>query len=199
MTAFAGVFALAALGPAAAQIGGSEGYQFLKAVKERDGDTATKMLDEPGTQIVNTRDITTGENGLHIVAERRDTTWMRFLLQRGANPNVRDRNGTTPLQIAVRLGHIDGVEALIKGGADVDTSDASGETPLMTAVHQRNVELVRTLLEEGADPDVNDNTGRSARDHMMRINSNTLLLREFEEADKKREENPAPVQYGPSF
>jgi len=199
ITAFAGVFALAALGPAAAQIGGSEGYQFLKAVKERDGDTATKMLDEPGTQIVNTRDITTGENGLHIVAERRDTTWMRFLLQRGANPNVRDRNGTTPLQIAVRLGHIDGVEALIKGGADVDISDASGETPLMTAVHQRNVELVRTLLEEGADPDVNDNTGRSARDHMMRINSNTLLKREFEEADKKREEDPAPVQYGPSF
>ncbi|WP_255573926.1 ankyrin repeat domain-containing protein [Erythrobacter sp. SCSIO 43205] len=199
LAALAGVFALAALQPAAAQIGGSDGYQFLKAVKERDGDTATKMLDEPGTQIVNTRDITTGENGLHIVAQRRDTLWMRFLLQRGANPNVRDRNGTTPLQIAVRLGHIEGVEALIKGGAQVDISDSAGETPLMTAVHQRNVELVRTLLAEGADPDINDNTGRSARDHMERMNSNTLLLREFEEADKKREENPAPVQYGPSF
>lgn len=196
--AFAGVFALAALGPVNAQLQ-SDSYLFLKAVKDRDGDVATQMLDEPGTQIVNTRDITTGENGLHIVAQRRDALWLRFLLQRGANPNVRDRNGTTPLQIAVRLGHVDGVEALINGGAQVDISDSQGETPLMTAVHQRNVELVRTLLEEGADPDVNDNTGRSARDHMERMNANTLLAREFEEADKKRKDNPAPVQYGPSL
>jgi len=189
----------AALSPAAAQLLQSEGYTFLKAVKERDGDTATKMLSEPGTQVANTRDITTGENGLHIVAQRRDTLWIRFLLQRGANPNVRDRNGTTPLQIAVRLGHVEGVEEFLKRGADVDISDSQGETPLMTAVHQRNVELVRTLLEKGADPDVNDNTGRSARDHMERLNSNTLIEREFAEADRKREENPAPVQYGPSF
>lgn len=199
LAAFTGIFALTALQPAAAQLLQSEGYTFLKAVKDRDGNVATEMLSEPGTQIVNTRDITTGENGLHIVALRRDLTWIRFLLQRGANPNVRDRTGTTPLQIAVRLGHVEGVEALIKGGAQVDISDSQGETPLMTAVHQRNPALVRKLLEEGADPDLNDNTGRSARDHMQRLNSNTLLAREFEEADKKREENPAPKQYGPSF
>jgi ankyrin repeat protein len=192
------MFAFAALQPVAGQ-GQSEGYQFLKAVKDRDGDVATEMLSEPGTQIANTRDITTGENGLHIVTQRRDTLWIRFLLQKGTNPNVRDRKGSTPLQIAVRLNHIEGVEALLKGGADVDIADSQGETPLMTAVHQRNVPLVRQLLADGADPDVNDNTGRSARDHMQRMNSNTLLLREFEEADKKREGGSAPQQYGPSF
>lgn len=199
MAALVAAFAFAAMSPAAAQIGQSEGYQFLQAVKDRDGDAATEMLSEPGTQIVNTRDITTGESGLHIVATRRDVLWIRFLLQRGGNPNVRDRKGTTPLQIAVRLGHVEGVEALIKGGAQVDISDSQGETPLMTAVHQRNVTLVRTLLEEGADPDINDNTGRSARNHMERMTGNTLIAREFEEADKKREDNPAPPQYGPSF
>ncbi|MEO1219820.1 MAG: ankyrin repeat domain-containing protein [Pseudomonadota bacterium] len=193
-----GMFALAALQPVAAQ-SQSEGYKFLKAVKDRDGDVATEMLSEPGTQIANTRDITTGENGLHVVTQRRDTLWIRFLLQKGTNPNIRDRNGVTPLQIAVRLNHIEGVEALLNGGADVDTADSQGETPLMTAVHQRNVPLVRQLLADGADPDVTDNTGRSARDHMQRMSSNTLMLREFEEADKNREGKSAPQQYGPSF
>lgn len=192
------LFAVSAVHPLAAQ-GQSEGYQFLEAVKDRDGDLATEMLNEPGTQIANTRDVTTGENGLHIVTLRRDTLWIRFLLQKGTSPNVRDRKGTTPLQISVRLNHLDGVEALLKGGAEVDIADSQGETPLMTAVHQRNVALVRTLLADGADPDVTDNTGRSAREHMQRLNANTLLLREFEEADKDREGTSSPKQYGPSF
>lgn len=198
MVLVASLLAVSALQPALAQ-GQSEGYKFLKAVKDRDGDVATEMLSEPGTQIVNTRDITTGENGLHIVTLRRDTLWIRFLIGKGCNPNVRDNKGVTPLQIAVRLNYVEGVEELIKGGADVDIADSQGETPLMTAVHQRNVALVRQLLEDGADPDVNDNTGRSARDHMIRLSSNTLLLREFEEADKEREGKDKPKQYGPSF
>lgn len=193
-----GLLGTLALQPLAAQ-GQSEGYKFLQAVEDRDGDLATEMLSEPGTQIANTRDITTGETGLHIVTKRRDTLWIRFLLQKGNNPNIADAKGVTPLQIAVRLNHIDGVEALIKGGANIDFADSQGETPLMTAVHQRNVALVRELLGEGADPDVNDNTGRSARDHMQRLSSNTLILREFEEADKKREGKTAPKQYGPTF
>ena len=196
--AIAGLVAFSAPEPVSAQLY-SEGYQFLEAVKERNGDEATDMLNQPGTQIVNTRDITTGETGLHIVTARRDTVWVRFLLQRGANPNIRDRNGITPLQLATRLGFIDGVEALIKGGADVNVADSQGETPLIAAVHQRDVAIVRKLLEEGANPDRNDNSGRSARDYMQLMTGNTLLAREFEEADAKREGQGTPEQYGPSF
>jgi hypothetical protein len=194
----AALVALAMLQPAQAQMF-SDGYQFLKAVKDRDGDTATDMLNQPGTQIVNTRDISTGETGLHVVTNRRDTLWVRFLLQKGADPNVRDNNGTTALQIATRLGFIEGVEELVKGGAEVNVSDASGETPLMSAVHQRNIDLVRRLLAEGADPDLNDNSGRSARDYMELMNQNTLLAREFAAADEAREGSPGGEQYGPSF
>lgn len=194
----ASVLALIAIQPAAAQLY-SEGYQFLKAVKDRDGDTATQMLDKPGTQVVNTRDLTSGETGLHVVTQRRDTVWVRFLIQRGANANIRDNNGVTPLQIATRLGYVEGVEELIKGGAQVNVSDSQGETPLMAAVHQRDVALIRRLLAEGADPDLNDNSGRSARDYMQLMNSNTLMAREFEEADKEREGKPTQQQYGPSF
>jgi uncharacterized protein len=54
----------------------SDSYNFLKAVKERKGDEAEKFLSEPGTVIVNTRDSTTGETALHIVIQRRDSTWL---------------------------------------------------------------------------------------------------------------------------
>ena len=85
--------------PVAAQMF-SEGYEFLKAVKDRDGDAATEALNQPGTTIVNARDLTTGETALHIVTARRDALWIRFLTQRGANPNIRDKKGVSPLQMA---------------------------------------------------------------------------------------------------
>ncbi len=184
--------------PVAAQLY-SPGYEFLKAVRDRDGDTATQMLNEPGTTIINTRDITTGESGLHIVTQRRDTLWVRFLIQRGADANLRDNKGRTPIQIATTLNFVDGVEELIKGGAQINVADTQGETPLIAAVHQRNAQLVARFLKEGADPDRNDNSGRSARDYMELMQSNFLMKQEFEAADADRAKTGTTQQYGPSF
>lgn len=196
----ASVIAVGAATPATAQLY-SKGYQFLEAVDDRDGDAVTEMLNDPGAgrTLVNARDITTGDTGLHIVVKRRDTLWVRFLLQRQADPNIRNKEGLTPLQIATRLGFIEGVEELVKRGAQIDVADSQGETPLISAVHQRNTELVRRLLAQGANPDHNDNSGRSARDYVELMSQNTLLKMEFEKADEEREEKGTDKQYGPSF
>lgn len=194
----ASLVGLSAIAPASAQIY-SDGYEFLEAVDERDGDTVTKMLNEPGTTVINTRDLTNGDTGLHIVTKRRDVLWVRFLVQRGANANIRNKQGLTPIQIAASLGFVDGVEELIKGGAQVNVADQQGETPLIAAVHRRDVAMIRRLLEEGANPDRNDNSGRSARDYVELMASNEQILQEFEEADAKREEKGTTRQYGPSF
>jgi uncharacterized protein len=196
--AIASAIALALAVPAAAQFQ-SEGYQFLEAVKESDGDKATEMLSKPGTQIVNTRDITSGDTGLHIAVARSDALWVRFLLQRGADPNLRNKKGATPLQLATALGFTDGVAALIKGGASIYIADQTGETPLITAVHARNLALVRLLLEKGADPDRNDNSGRSARNYMELQAGNTMFKQEFAAADAKRAASGTKKDYGPSF
>lgn len=196
--AIASALALVLAAPAAAQFQ-SEGYKFLEAVKDRDGDAATDMLNKPGTQVVNTRDITSGDTGLHLVVQRRDVLWIRFLLQRGADPNIRNKKGITPLQLATAMGFTDGVEALIKGGANVNVGDQTGETPLIAAVHQRNPELVRVLLAQGADPDHNDNSGRSARQYMELMSGNSLMKQIFQEADDKRAGKEPKRQYGPSF
>ena len=201
-----GFFAAAMMGavpqsltaPLAAQLF-SPGYEFLEAVDERDGDAVTEMLNKPGSQVVNTRDVTNGRTGLHIVVERRDPLWVRFLIQRGADPNIKDNNGIYPIQIASALGDLDSVEALIKGGAQVDVADQQGETPLIAAVHKRDTELVERLLKQGANPDRNDNSGRSARDYAELMSGNERMMLKFEQADAERESKGTTKQYGPSF
>lgn len=175
----------------------SEGYEFLKAVKERDGDAVTEALNQPGTTIVNTRDLTSGETALHIVTERRDAIWIRFLTSRGANPNIRDKKGVYPIQLAVTLGYLEGVEALIKAGAQIEVTNNAGETPLVAAVHRRDTPLIRLLLEKGANPDRSDNSGRTARDYAALMTGNSTILAEFERADAARKEKGASGSYGP--
>ncbi len=185
--------------PAAAQLY-SDGYQFLKAVDEKDGDKVTEMLDEPGSTVVNARDITTGRSALHIVVERRDVTWINFLRQKGANVNIRDNDGVTPLMLAAQMGFVEGVDALVSRGARVDVTNNSGETPLMSAVHSRNTEMIRILLQAGADPDRYDNSGRSARDY-ARLHGETDvtndIIQRYEKPADQRES--AGTVYGPSF
>ena len=182
--------------PVAAQMF-SEGYEFLKAVKDRDGDAATEALNQPGTTIVDARDLTTGETALHIVTARRDVLWIRFLTQRGANPNIRDKKGVRPLQMAVTLGFTEGVEALIKAGAEIEVTDSAGETPLIAAVHRRDAGLVRILLEKGANPDRSDNSGRTARDYAGLMSGANTIQAEFDRADAAREAKGTSGDYGP--
>lgn len=182
--------------PAHAQF--SESYKFLEAVRKKDGQKVTDALNEPGTQIVNTRDVSTGESGLHIVTARRDLTWMQFLVSHGANVNTRDARGTTPLVLAANLSFLEGVEYLITSGAKVDEPNNTGETPLITAVHRRDLALVRVLLKAGANPDRPDNSGRSARDYAVLEGKDSAVASEIANAAKGGAGGQKKT-YGPSF
>ncbi|NTZ41520.1 ankyrin repeat domain-containing protein [Altererythrobacter sp. SALINAS58] len=191
-----GIAAMLAVQPVQAQM--SEGYEFLKAVKDRDGTVVMNALAEPGNTLVNTRDIATGQGVLHIVTARRDTQWIRFLAERGANPNLADKDGITPLVIASNIGFVEGAEALLDAGARVDVTNSAGETPLIAAVHRRDMAMLRLLLDKGADPDRADNSGRTARDY-ARLSSGSIALAEIEKADAERASIGEPVQtYGPT-
>ncbi len=182
--------------PASAQF--SESYNFLKAIKDRDGEEATKFLNKPGSVIVNTRDVTSGETALHIVVARRDSAWLGFLLQKGANPNIRDKQGMTPLIMATQLRFVEGVRVLLAKNAKVNDTNNQGETALIRAVQLRDSEMVRILLLMGADPDLPDTlAGLSARDYATRDRRASAVLAEIVKADAKEKEKPKGRFFGP--
>ena len=165
----AAALALALLTPMAAQAQFSDSYNFLKAVKDADGQKVTDLIQKPGSTVINSRDVTTGETALHLVINRRDATWIAFLLAKGANPNLTDTNGNTPLMDAVQARFDEGVRLLIANGAQVDKANGSGETPLIRAVQLRDVAMVRLLVSKGANSDRRDSiAGMSARDYAER-------------------------------
>jgi len=194
--ALAAVTAMAG-GTAHAQF--SDSYKFLEAVKKKEGQKVEDAVSEPGSYIINSRDVVSGETALHIVTARRDPTWLRYLVAKGADVNARDRKGITPLQLAANLGWIEGVEILVERKANADEANDAGETPLISAVHQRNTTLMKLLLQGGADPDRADNSGRSARDYAMLDAKKDILLETINTNAKKKGEQAARPVYGPSF
>jgi len=153
-------------GAAHAQFRG--GYAFLQAVESRDGTKATDALkDDPS--LVNTRHSDSGETALIIVTKRRDINWLRFLLSKGADPAIADRQGVTPLMHSALLNLTDGADELLKHKAPVDQTNRRGETALILAVQARNLAMVRLLVARGANSDRADHiAGMSARDYARR-------------------------------
>ena len=192
----AGALAFAAAGPAAAAY--SEGYKFLQSVDKKELDKITEALAKSST-LINSRDVSTGRTALHIVIDRRDEAWLNFLLAKGANPNIADNKGTSPLLLACRIGLLSAVDPLVRAGARVDEASSTGETPLISAVQTRNVALVTTLLKAGADPDKGDNSGRSARDYARLEGAQSPVMVALERDAKPAAQRHGGDSYGPSI
>lgn len=98
-----------------------------------------------------------GSSPLHILAE--GTHWWQneaiaYLLDHGANPELKNESGETVLHVAVRNDHPRYrskviVETLLQHGADPNSLDNAGLTCLNKAMH--DLETVRLLLKSGVD------------------------------------------------
>ncbi|MGN5375367.1 ankyrin repeat domain-containing protein [Sphingomonas hankookensis] len=164
----------------------SPGYLFLKAIRDEDGNKVNDILGQPGQTIINTKDRTTGESALHIVAKNGNLPYLRFLLAKGANPNIQDNRGNTPALLAVESGSVEAIRVLTARKANLNLGNSSGETPLIRAVQLRNLDMVRELVAAGANPDQADViAGLSARDYARRDTRTPVLLKALDDAPAK--------------
>ncbi|UKZ94710.1 uncharacterized protein TrAFT101_009563 [Trichoderma asperellum] len=107
-----------------------------------------------------------GWTPLHCAALWLRQDHIKVLVKHKANIEARDKNGCSPLHLAVKSGYKgsirEHVRVLIGLGADVNTADSNGSTPLHSAAQLRGFAgIVHELLQAGARIDQKDENGRT--------------------------------------
>ena len=77
---------------------------------------------------------------------------VRSLLQKKADVNAPQTDGTTALHWAVRSDDLETAELLIRAGASVSAATRAGATPLQLATENGNSAMIEKLVKAGADP-----------------------------------------------
>lgn len=106
---------------------------------------------------------------LHLAMQQGGIPAVELLLEFGANPNVTDRSGVTPLMNAAGSGAQKYTAMLIEAKAELDLQDSSGATALMHAVQAASYEVVSLLLVAGADKTIRNDRGRTALDLALQL------------------------------
>lgn len=102
-----------------------------------------------------------GETLLMIAARIDNLVVVRYLLERGADPNSNDWFDRNSLHLASQSGNVAIIETLLSCGLDIDSKDCSGDTPLIFAAASGKSKAVDYLLDEGADLFAKGKLGRS--------------------------------------
>jgi uncharacterized protein len=83
------------------------------------------------------------------------------LMQAGASPDARNRDGDTPIGVAAKAGREAFVAELLRRGAKIDGADVKGATPLLLATRANRRAVALQLLAAGADVSAADLHGET--------------------------------------
>ena len=82
--------------------------------------------------------------------------FIKFLIDAGASPNVKDANGNSPLHLAAIRGKSDVIRLLAKAGANFNTRNEEGQTPIFLS-NRPQEEAIDFYIENGSDLNIQDN------------------------------------------
>ncbi len=85
-------------------------------------------------------------------AMKGNTQAVRALLQRKADVNAPQTDGTTALHWAVRSDSLDLADMLLKGGANPSAANNDGATPMLLAALNGSAAMLERLIKAGANP-----------------------------------------------
>jgi ankyrin repeat protein len=87
---------------------------------------------------------------------------IKLLIEKGANVNVSNLKGTTPLHNLMRKdANMELISLLTNNKDALNAADKDGNTPLHLAIILYNVEAIKLLIEKGAQLNAVNNDGMS--------------------------------------
>ena len=116
------------------------------------------------------------ENALFMAASNGNIEVVKLLLKFGADSNIQNSHGTTPLHAAI-WGHYQLVKELLNAGALHTIVDMNGDTPLHLAVVASSLNVVEVLLDAGADPKMTNRQGMTPLNLANRRKSTSKIAR----------------------
>lgn len=103
---------------------------------------------------------------------------VEWLINNGANFNLKDKQGITALHAAVISSNYPIVKLLLSRGVFVDSKDAYGNTPLFRA-KATDISIIALLLENGADCMSKNNFGITPYDTFLAYPEIIELMNKF--------------------
>jgi ankyrin repeat protein len=144
---------------AGADVNTGGGFQITEAASDGFMPLVLRMIDKGANP--NARNPGSHQTALYFFAQRvehpADLKWVAALLEKGADPNLPDDEGTTPLHLIAGMGppndswdRVDFARLLVAHGANLNARDKSGRTPLGIAKAIDNPSFVAFLTSKGA-------------------------------------------------
>ena len=131
--------------------GGTSYNELLDSIIKEDVKNAKALVSE-NPEIV--RSITGhGNTPLHYAVEIGNLEIVEYLLDSGAEVDIKNNHLNTPLHLAASRGLIQISKLLIAKGADINAQNKDGRTPLHHSIG-KNRELLKFLLDSGADVNI---------------------------------------------
>ena len=161
---------------------GDERRQFRKDVFRGPFEKVKEIIETLNIDVNSPMDIDRNDTMLMICIEgtkygKDNYRLASYLLEKGTNPNIQDKNGNSPFHMAIYQKNFELIELMLNYDIDVNQKAEGGYTTLFAFIHsvyrvvaslgipikKRSLAIIEEMLKRGADVDTRSSYGSTAR------------------------------------